>query len=202
MADKVVLNTNRMIAIQRNTGAKVAQGEILVFVDADARLEPDFLIHCDRAMRDPATVAATGLATGYDGNRFHRWVYQATYWLVKACLLVGVPLFPGICVAYRREQFNKIGGFREDVGMVDDLDMSNRIARMGRCCIAADARATVSTRRLHKHPFSAISFHIYNDLRYLLTGKAASVYPKSEHLNSWLDLWRPNRSTKAKADPD
>ena len=93
-------------------------------------------------------------------------------------------------VAYKREVFNKLGGFREDFGIVEDLDMSRRISSLGTCRINKNAHAFVSTRRLEKHLLSTVAFHIYSDIKYLLTGKTSKYYPKVEEMNSWKDLWQ------------
>ena len=96
-------------------------------------------------------------------------------------------------MAYRKEMFVKVGGFREDLGVSEDLDLSKRISAFGACVVNKNARAFVSTRRLERHAFSTVLFHIYHDVRYLLFGKSARVYPKSEEIQSGRDLWRMNR---------
>jgi GT2 family glycosyltransferase len=103
---------------------------------------------------------------------------------------LGVYLFPGICVAYRRSAFEAANGFREDFGIVEDLDLSRRISHLGICRINKKARAFVSTRRLEKHLLSTVTFHIFSDIKYLLTGRTSRHYPKVEEMNSWKDLWQ------------
>jgi cellulose synthase/poly-beta-1,6-N-acetylglucosamine synthase-like glycosyltransferase len=189
--DNVLVEDKRGIAYGRNAGSHSAHGDIFVFVDADATLSPDFLYHCHNLFMDPSLVGMTGIARPKDGGILQRLVYRGTYLLVRLFHLFGLSLFPGVCVAYKREAFNKIGGFREDFGIVEDLDLSNRISDLGACLINAKAVAYVSTRRLERHLFSTVLFHIYCDIKYLCTGKApAAVYAKSEELNSRTALWK------------
>lgn len=213
LADNVLTIPRKGIGHARNAGAQKAVGEILLFVDADVTLEPDFLSRLCNAfageprqshphegvarnhdspftISDSPVVAVSGRAIPADGNLFARFVYHATYVLVRVFLWFGLPLFPGLCVAYRRADFEAVGGFREDFGISEDLDLSRRVSKLGRCVYEKRARAHVSTRRLQKHAVSTVLFHIYHDVRYLLTGKSAKRYPKSEEVRSARDLWK------------
>ncbi|MBN1396981.1 MAG: glycosyltransferase [Bacteroidetes bacterium] len=188
-ADKVIVEDRKGIAFGRNIGARNAAGEILVFIDADAEIERDFLYFCHEIFLNKGIVGVTGIAKPGDGGVFQRFVYRATYYLVRFFNFIGLSLFPGICAAYRKEEFLMAGGFREDFGIVEDLDLSRRISRIGKCAVAKKACVFVSTRRLDKNLFPTVMFHIYCDIRYLLTGRAPAVYPKTEELRTWRELW-------------
>ncbi len=188
--EKIEVSEKRGIAIGRNLGAAKAKNEILVFVDADAVLDPSFLSECRKTFADHSIVGLTGIAYPLDGSVMPRLVYYGTYLLVRFFSFFGLKLFPGICTAYRTESFRKAGGFREDLGVVEDLDLSRRISRTGKCLVQKKARAGVSTRRLKTHLLSTVLFHIWNDIRYLLTGRAARAYPKTEEMKTWKDMWK------------
>lgn len=192
----VVVTNQRGISIGRNCGAEKATGEILVFVDADVILAPDFLSRCRKVFLNPSVVGMTGIAYANDDGFLQRFVYRGTYLLVRLFIIFGISLFPGLCVAYRRGEFSKIGGFKEDFGIVEDLDLSRRISRLGKCVVNRNANAFVSTRRLNKYLLSTILFHIYCDIRYLITGKAPAIYPKSEEISSWRDMWKQLKLNK------
>ncbi|RPI03204.1 MAG: glycosyltransferase family 2 protein [Ignavibacteriae bacterium] len=189
-ADRVLVDEKRGIAYGRNAGAKTAGGDILVFVDADATLAPDFLSQLSMTFITPAVIGATGIAKPSDGKFMPRFFYYGTYILVRFFAFWGLSLFPGICAAYRRPNFIAVNGFREDFGIVEDLDLSRRISRTGICRINKNALAFISTRRLQNHLVSTVAFHIYSDIKYLLTGKAAPHYPKIEEMKTWKDLWQ------------
>jgi glycosyltransferase involved in cell wall biosynthesis len=190
LADIITVTDERGIALGRNLGARSATGEIFVFVDADAVLHPTFLRKLQVQFADSQIIGVTGIATANDGSMSQRFVYRATYWLVRFFLIFHLALFPGICVAYRKDSFFCINGFREDFGIVEDLDLSRRISKIGKVVVDANATATVSTRRLSRHLVTTVLFHIYNDVRYLITGTAAKQYPKIEETHSWKDLWK------------
>lgn len=190
LCDTIVSTKQRGIALGRNLGAARAKGEFIIFVDADATLQSEYLNSCERSFRDPTVVAVTGIARPADGTIFPRSVYAMTYLLARFFNMFGLSLFPGICVAYRADTFRKLKGFREDFGIVEDLDLSRRASKLGKCVVQKQAIAYVSTRRLERHALSTVLFHIYSDLKYLLTGKAAPRYPKREEMSSWRDLWK------------
>jgi GT2 family glycosyltransferase len=110
--------------------------------------------------------------------------------MVRLFDFFGLSLFPGICVAYRRAGFTEAGGFREDFGIVEDLDLSRRMSHLGICRVNKKACAFVSTRRLKNNLLSTVTFHIYSDIKYLLIGKTSKYYPKVEEMSSWKDLWK------------
>jgi glycosyltransferase involved in cell wall biosynthesis len=194
--NKIVTTPQRGIAHGRNLGARQASGDILLFVDADVTLQDDFLLELEKAFGSENVAAVSGKAIPVDGGWFPRFVYHATYALVRILSGVGLPLFPGLCVAYSRKTFFGVEGFREDFGITEDLDLSRRISRYGTCLYQTRARAFVSTRRLQHHALSTVLFHIYHDIRYLFTGKSAVSYPKSEEVKNASDLWRMNRKAK------
>lgn len=193
-ADKVIIDDRKGIAYGRNVGARNAIGNILVFIDADVTLLPSFLRQCHKVFSNQTIVGMTGVARPSDGEIPQRFIYHCTYWLVRLFDIIGMSLFPGICVAFRRSVFLQAGGFREDFGVVEDLDLSRRISHIGKCIVNSHAQASVSTRRLKKHWFSITLFHIYTDLKYLFTGYAPLQYPKVEEINSWYDLWKQSKS--------
>ncbi len=192
----LVTTNKRGIALGRNFGAKHAKGDILVFFDGDVVVDTDFLKQCEIVFNDSRIVGMTGLAKPADGNIITKSVYRCTYLLVRFFNFFGLSLFPGVCVAYRREAFEAVGGFRKDLGITEDLDLSRRISKNGKCILYSKAFVYVTTRRLQKNLVSTVLFHIWNDIRYLLTGTAARLYPKTDEVRSWKDLWMQNRMRK------
>ena len=65
-ADRVVDLNARGVGKARNAGAKLATGEILLFVDADTYLESHFVAELYRAFRDPKVVCVSGILRGLE----------------------------------------------------------------------------------------------------------------------------------------
>jgi glycosyltransferase involved in cell wall biosynthesis len=190
LADRVIVNEKRGASVQRNYGVLQAKGEIFVFIDADTHLENNFLTALKEQFSDPRVVAVSGIAYPADGKLPQRLVYRGTYILMQVLHLLNLSLFPAMCVAYRRQAFENAGGFREDFTTLEDLDLSKRISASGVTRIATRAHAFSSTRRIHKHLVTTVAYHIFCDVRYLITGKGPRRYPKVEELHSWRDLWK------------
>jgi GT2 family glycosyltransferase len=119
----------------RNTGARVAQGEILFFVDADVAVHPDALKQVlDAFRREPQLAALFG---SYDDapsetnflsqykNLMHHYVHQAgrkeasTFWAG--------------CGAVRRDVFLDVGGFDERYRepCIEDIELGYRLRAAG-----------------------------------------------------------------------
>ena len=190
LADRIVVNEKRGASVQRNYGAQQARGEIFVFIDADTHLDSNFLAALKEEFADKKVAAVSGIAYPADGKIPQRLVYRATYVLMQVLHTMNLSLFPAMCVAYRRQAFIDAGGFREDFTTLEDLDLSKRVSKSGDTKIATHAHAFSSTRRIHKHLVTTVAYHIFCDIRYLLTGKGPKRYPKVEELQSWRDLWK------------
>jgi glycosyltransferase involved in cell wall biosynthesis len=190
LADRIVVNKKRGASVQRNYGAQQAQGEIFVFIDADTTLDSNFLAALKEQFIDKKVAAVSGIAFPADGKLPQRFVYRATYILMQVLHTMNLSLFPAMCVAYRKQAFKEAGGFREDFTTLEDLDLSKRVSKLGGTKIATRAQAFSSTRRIHKHLVTTVAYHIFCDIRYLLTGKGPRRYPKVEEIQSWRDLWK------------
>lgn len=137
----LVLETLRGRALQMNHAARVAQGDVLLFLHADCRLEERSMPVVERRLnrKDVAAacfrqrVQATGLA--------YRWIDLAAHVRVRSTGIVYGD--QGLCV--RREVFNALGGFPA-VGFMEDVLFSRSLRRVGRVAILPK-RILVSPRR-------------------------------------------------------
>jgi GT2 family glycosyltransferase len=119
----------------RNHAARVATGDVLVFIDADVCVHADTLARIDAHLRaNPETVAVMG---SYDDspadpgfvsqykNLFHHYIHQHsrqrawTFWAG--------------CGAIRRDVFLAAGGFddRYDRPCIEDIELGARLAAQG-----------------------------------------------------------------------
>jgi glycosyltransferase involved in cell wall biosynthesis len=116
----------------RNSGAEIALGDVLVFMDDDAEAEPDWLGRLLEPYGDPTTVAVGGAPLpNYETSR-PPWFPLNFDW-VFGCAYAGLPenLGPlghliGANMSVRREVFEGIGGFHSID--FDDLDLCMRVA--------------------------------------------------------------------------
>ncbi|NET30811.1 MAG: glycosyltransferase family 2 protein [Cyanothece sp. SIO1E1] len=119
----------------RNLGAKVANGEILFFVDADVAIHPDTLGRVeDEFRRSPNLTALIGSYDDAPGapnflsqykNLFHHYTHQTAQ--------TEASTFWGACGAIRRDVFWKVGGFDENYRRpcVEDIELGYRLKQLG-----------------------------------------------------------------------
>jgi glycosyltransferase involved in cell wall biosynthesis len=123
----VVFEPINQIARARNAGAAVAQGDWLVFVDADS-------------MPDAALVAAT-LAT-IETGRFaggsttvqmcESPLWWRAIWAFKNRVVRSVKIAYGAYIFCRRDAFEAVGGFSTKLYAVEDVEFANRLKRYAR----------------------------------------------------------------------
>jgi glycosyltransferase involved in cell wall biosynthesis len=143
---RVVPVEKRQIAGTRNAGAKAAQGEWLVFVDADTQVNADVVRGAVEALR--AGAVGGGAAVRFaDGPRWLHWL-----------MFLFVPVFrlarfaAGCFVFARRDAFEAIGGFDEAFYASEEIHLSRALARHGRFVVLRQA-VTTSARKTETHTF-------------------------------------------------
>jgi glycosyltransferase involved in cell wall biosynthesis len=154
--DKVANIKSRGVSKARNTGAQEARGEVLIFLDADTILDPDFVAEIYSGFSAPDIVGISGALVGLESlgvldNFFKVFHYGLVNKLAALSARLGFPLFPTVCLACRRSVFHDIGGFDECLAIAEDLVFSLKMGRAGRCSVQKEAKAYTSLRRVKKN---------------------------------------------------
>lgn len=143
---------------QMNAGARVASGDVLLFLHADVALPPDASTWVERVLADPAVVAGA----------FRTWTVVDTgrSWLAPLLHLADLrsryTRFPygDQALFVRRAVFERVGGF-PDQPLMEDWELSRRLRRIGRIA-TAPAVVRVSGRRFVSRPIrSAILMRLF-----------------------------------------
>jgi rSAM/selenodomain-associated transferase 2 len=115
-------------AIQMNAGAKVASGEILLFLHADTRLPDGF----DQMIRDTLKVAIAGaFQLRIDANQPGiRWIEQGVNWRSRYLQLP----YGDQALFLRTETFQKIGGF-PPLPIMEDFEFVRTLRQLGKIVI-------------------------------------------------------------------
>jgi GT2 family glycosyltransferase len=120
---KVVANEGpRGLSGARNTGVKLARGEIIAFLDDDAVADLQWLDRMVSHFTDPDVVGFGGGVVPMWPSERPRWFPDEFNWVV-GCSYRGQPetVAPvrnpiGCNMAFRRSVFDCVGGFREGIG--------------------------------------------------------------------------------------
>lgn len=136
---------HRHIAATRNAGARAAQGEWLVFVDADTLVTPAVVQAAMQAMR--AGAVGGGAAVAFDGD-VPGYARRLTPWVMRIFRLVR--LAAGCFVFCTREAFTAVGGFDERYFGAEEIVFSRALGKRGRFVILREAVVT-SGRKLRAY---------------------------------------------------
>lgn len=132
-------------ARQMNHGAHLTHSDLLWFVHADTEISPDALDQIRSALADPNVVGG-GLTLRFNrrsvGLRYLAWTSN-----IRARRLSWI--FGDQSMFVRRHVFEAVGGF-PDLPIMEDLELSRRLARAGRL-VLLPATSTASTRRFDQH---------------------------------------------------
>jgi glycosyltransferase involved in cell wall biosynthesis len=154
-ADQVLDLNVRGVGRARNAGAKVANGQILLFLDADTYLETNFVSEMYRNFLDRRVVCVSGVLKNLERLKpldrlFAVSHYGFTNKLAEISARLGFPMFPSVCCGARKSVFLKAGGFREDIACAEDIMFSREMGKLGKCLVNSKATAYTSVRRISK----------------------------------------------------
>lgn len=183
-ADKVIVYSDakrQNISMARNSGAKESHGELIVFFDADTTIfEPDtFFETLERFFREnPGVVACTvpirvlpELATLSDGFFFGIVNLSHLVWNN----FLGIGAAAGEFQAVRRNAFEKLNGYREDLPVAEDQEFFRRLGRIGKTHFLKKLSLYHSGRRAHKIGWPKLLWlWIINGLSVALFNKSAN----------------------------
>lgn len=150
-------------ARQMNSGARATSSDVVWFVHADTRIGPMALEQIHSALADERVVGG-GLSLRFDrhsiGLDYLSWSSN-----LRARWLHWV--FGDQAIFVRRSDFDALGGF-PDLPILEDLELSRRLHRLGRL-VVLDATSTASARRfVEQGTWSMIGFMQYLKVLYFL----------------------------------
>ena len=153
-AHKVVNVKGKTIGGARNAGAKAAKGEVLLFLDADTIPHVEFFEKIRMiCSRDHKVVGAGCVIMPRGLNFFETLFFYFLNFLVYLSVLFKRPAIAGSCVAYRKKEFLKAGGFDEERAASEDQELCQRIAKNGHVIFCPRIIAYTSSRRLRELGF-------------------------------------------------
>ncbi len=156
----------------RNRGATVAQGSVILFLDADVVLvEPNFLEANLAEMKDRGVCVGTTIVKPISDNYLDKAMHE-----VYNAFAIGIervkPHAPGFCIFVKKHVHNDIGGFDEEVVFAEDHEYVQRAVKEGyRFRVLRSVPISVSVRRLEKDGRMGIAFkYVMAELRMITKG--------------------------------
>ena len=146
-----VLTAPRGRGPQQNVGARVATGDVLLFLHADTSLPADARTRIERTMADDGVVAgAFRVRTVADVGRNRLGPLLA---LADVRSRVTRLPYGDQALFVRRAVFERVGGF-PDEPLMEDVALSRRLRAQGRI-VTVPATVRVSGRRFLAHPVTS-----------------------------------------------
>ncbi len=159
-------------AVARNRGAEAAEGEYLLFLDADTVLPKGFLVKLyDKFEEDYLDICIPALKP-IDSRKV---IYKTLYDFANAYFKLMEYIKPqggGACIFVTKRMHRRIGGFNETLKTAEDHDYINRASEIGRFKMYTDIYLYVSVRRLEMEGLKTYIQKIVRDsFSYFFTGK-------------------------------
>lgn len=126
----LIISDRRGVSYQRNLGAASAQSEHLLFLDADSRLDADYV----KDFKEEQYKCAADIATAYiwpDSTNPLDWFFWLGGNLVIDLSRFTWPFAPGMNLYLRKEIFDKAGGFDTEIKVGEDTDLVKRASAIG-----------------------------------------------------------------------
>lgn len=134
---------------QRNNGADIALGDILIFFDADTILQDGFLEKVINEF-ESRNLFGAGFYIHFSPNKPSYNVYSFLYNFFCFFRQYFAPASIGAGIIARRETHNLIKGFDTEIYVAEDYDYCYRISRQGKFRMIKSIKLLYSSRRLEK----------------------------------------------------
>ena len=169
---------HRQIAATRNSGARCANGDLFIFVDADTIVNEAVVRSAVRALRNGAV--GGGAAVEFDGAVP---LYARLLLPVLVRLFRAAGLAAGCFLFCTRSAFVAAGGFDEAFYGAEELVMSRALKRYGKFVVLRQA-VTTSGRKLRTHSIREML---------MVVGRLALRGPKAVKQRQGMELWYAER---------
>jgi rSAM/selenodomain-associated transferase 2/rSAM/selenodomain-associated transferase 1 len=168
-----VLVTEPHRAKQMNMGAKIATGDILLFLHGDTKVPPDFVSQIMTNLAKPDVVAGAFLL-GIDDTK---WGLKLVEWGVNLRSKVLELPYGDQGIFLSKQIFNQVGGFPE-IAIMEDFVLIKQLQKLGKIAIA-NTPVQTSARRWQK--LGIIKTTLVNQL--VILGYYLGVHP--DRLRDW-----------------
>jgi GT2 family glycosyltransferase len=156
----------------RNTGVRVARGEVVAFLDDDAVADSVWLEELARPYRDPRVIGCGGVASpDWSPGEAPRWLPREFYWTIGCsyrglpdrCEAIRNPI--GASMSFRRDVLERIDGFATGIGRLGTTPLGCEETELSIRARRAHAQGVVlhvpAARVLHRVPAERASWRYF-----------------------------------------
>ncbi len=163
-ADKVKVHrsdNSQNIAGGRNSGAKYATGDTLIFINGDVLIDDitgffKFLDNEFIKSKYPAMACKVKIFPEEEilSDKLFHFIYNLYFRLIN---FIGIGMGRGECQIIKKEIFNKLGGYNESLAAGEDFDLFRRIRKTGKILYANNICVYESPRRFRKLGYTGVT---------------------------------------------
>jgi rhamnosyltransferase len=176
--DKIFFTPPGIIAVARQKGTLEAQGTIVISACADTVYDPCWLEELVLPIVKGTSIGTAGKLLPFEGNLvenvFSKYLLSPFATCAFAC---GIPYLGGESMAFTKEAFMKVNGYRTELVTGEDVDLMKRLKAVGKIAYCPNSVALLSTRRIRKWGYAKyVWFHGTNFVRTHFSGKVHGTY--------------------------
>ncbi len=160
----------------RNAGARIATGDLFLFLDADVLPRSSFIEKALSEFEPRNYAVATCLIEPLSDSQADLILAEVGNLFMQVTQYFS-PHAPGFCIWARRDIHEAIGGFDERVIMAEDHDYVQRAAQQGEFGVLTGVSIPVSMRRLEKEGLTQLAFKYLWSEMHALAGKPIYSLP-------------------------
>lgn len=154
---KVVISKKRHPSHQRNQGAKIAEGKVILFLDADTRLPKMFLKNIVSEFESRKLLGG-GFYIKIKKQKFKYLLLSKS---LNAIFKISQKIMPsniGIAIMVQKQIHDEIKGFDETIFIGEDYDYCKKVFKKGKFRMMRSSYIEYSPRRLEKEGFCTVIF--------------------------------------------
>jgi len=136
-------------SVGRNNGARMAKGDLLLFLDADVSLPKDFLEKSLEEFHKKEFICAGALFEPISERIFDKILFFGSNLFILA-MQHFAPCAGGACIFVKKEIFNQVGRFNEQFITSEDHAFVRECHKIGKFGILRDKHVLLDVRRLEE----------------------------------------------------
>lgn len=169
---KIVKEENKGVTYARQTGTKEASGEIIASTDADSYYPSDWLSKIASDFEDREIKALYGPVYFVGQSKVLKFMAKYIYTsFLQISRLFGNDNVAGINFAFRKDVFDKVGGYTLGLKSAEDIDLAEKIRKFGKIKLDKNLVVYTSDRRFKGRLFKSLVHHAKNYFKVFILKK-------------------------------
>ena len=156
---KVVLETEKGTRFAYDRAFREATGDIVVMINADVRVDSDWLQTIVSKYDDPGVVGVGTHIRFIGAPAYVNWFWWLNHMIAKVLSKLGfndgIITFWGASMSSTKEVFEKVGGFNHGTNTNEDMVYTKLINKHGKTIYTYDTVAKLDGRRYAGNPITA-----------------------------------------------